>query len=111
MSIKYDNLGDWVDEFEKRRKAGHELLWADAPKVNKFGWGINHQESLYGFWDLEDDTQHDILVPVAVEGFKDLLFMEPILQPKYPDSYWSIPVEDRPPSARTRALKEGLRAA
>jgi len=111
MSTSYDSLRAWVDEFERRRAEGHELLWADAPKVKRSGWGVNHQESSYGFMDLADDTHHEILVPVAMKGFKELPFMEPLLNPKYSDSYWSIPVADRPPSARARALKEGLRAA
>lgn len=104
----YDSLRAWVGEFERRRLQGHELLWADMPRV-KAGC-INHQESSFGFLDLADDTQHDIPVPVAVEGFRDLPFMEDILRPRVSDSYWSIPVNQRPPTARDLAIKEGLRA-
>jgi len=99
MSIKYDSLRAWIDEFELRRENGHELGWSDSPK-----------EALFGFWDLDDDTHHEIPVSVAFAGFSEIPFMESILRPVYPDSYWSIPVPERPPSARVRALKEGLRS-
>lgn len=81
--IHYDSLKTWVQELEQRRDAGHELLWADLPRVSKRRRGFSHQHSCHGFWDLTDNTHHIIPVPVVVKGFKELPHMEDVLRPKW----------------------------
>lgn len=108
MSIQYDSLRAWVDEFERRLGDGHEMAWADEPRPSRKGRGLSRQHSRLGFWDLTDDTHHAIPVPLVIEGFKDLPVMEDVLRPKW--LTWDMKTIERHSALKQRFLKEGLRA-